>query len=140
MYEPSNGENPLRQKFHQSSTTDVTNKNPSTDAAMSSMQYYAIGSEQERHFDLILRSGEEYTIPYSLLPVYVLSGGTIKIMAYELLITIKGRNLNQIRNVLKKETLIWLKESPSQQDDGQANVFISDIIVQGKTVGKGKIN
>ncbi len=99
------------------------------------MQYYAIGSEIGMHFDLIMRTGNEYSIPYSLLPVFVLSGGgQITIKAHELLISIEGRNLRPIRNYLKEQTLLWLKESPSGKDDGQTSVFISNILIEGKTV------
>lgn len=107
---------------------------------VSPTQFYAVSQEQVRHFDLILRSGKEYTLPYSLLPVSVLEGETLKIIAYELHVHIKGRNLLKIRDYLKSETLLWLKESPSGKDDGASKVFISDIVARGKAVDEGEIN
>lgn len=100
-------------------------------------QFYAIATEREKHFDVILRSGTEYTIPYALLPLYVLSGeGAITILAYDLQITIKGRNLKRIRNFLKKETLQWIKESPSGTDIKDDDIFISDIKIEGDSLNQ----
>ncbi len=107
--------------------------------ASKSKQYYAVGSQAEhiKRFKLILRSGQKYSIPYSLLPIYALSGGNkITIIAYELLITIEGRNLDAVEESLSKETVLWMKESPSQKDDGQSEVFISNIKIEGKAVNK----
>ena len=98
------------------------------------MQYYAIASSQEvpKQFDLILRSGTEYSFPYSLLPIYRLTGNKeIAIISYGLRITIKGRNLKGVRNSLKRETVIWIKESPSQKDDEQSDVYVSEINITG---------
>lgn len=84
-----------------------------------------------RYFDLILKSGKEYSIPYALLPVYVLSGeNELSISAYDLDITIQGRNLKRIRNFLKKETLQYLRESPSGKDAEEDDIFISKIEVE----------
>lgn len=109
------------------------------DAGSLTGQYYAVGSDDEiiKRFKLILRSGDIYSIPYSLLPIYKLSGGKkITIMAYDLIITLKGRNLKPVEDCLSKETVIWIKESPSQSDDGQSDVFISDIDIEGKAINK----
>ncbi|MDO5970299.1 hypothetical protein Q4Q35_10825 [Flavivirga aquimarina] len=102
------------------------------------MQYYAVGSEDvTKRFDLILRSGNEYSIPYSLLPIYKLSGGKkLDIIAYDLVITISGRNLAPVKKYLAKESLIWMKESPSGKDDGQSETFISNIEIKGEAVNK----
>ncbi len=107
---------------------------------LSPTQFYAVSQEQVKHFDLILRSGREYSLPYSLLPVPILDGEILKLIAYELNVLIKGRGLRKIRDYLKSETLLWLKESPSGKDDGASKVFISDIIARGKTVDEGEIN
>ena len=95
------------------------------------VQLYALNDGAERYFDLILKSGREYSIPYALLPVYVLTGeSTIFITAYNYRITIQGRNLKRIRNFLKKETLKYLRESPSGKDSGEGDLFISKITVE----------
>ncbi|MBI1183597.1 hypothetical protein GC194_04965 [bacterium] len=103
----------------------------------SGFQFYALSAEQEKHFDLILRSGIEYSIPYALIPVYVLTSGSIlNITAYDLQITIKGRSLDIIRNLLKKETLIWIKESPSGKDTNESKIFVSQITIEGDSIQK----
>ncbi|MDN5215048.1 hypothetical protein QQ020_23405 [Fulvivirgaceae bacterium BMA12] len=102
-------------------------------------QYYAIGSEDEviKRFKLILRSGNKYSVPYSLLPILELSGSSeLSIMAYGLLITIEGRNLEPVEEYLSNEILVWLKESSSGKDDGKSQVFISNIMIEGKAVSK----
>ena len=112
------------------------NNEHSEEARTAQMQYYAIGAEGELHFDLIKRSGREYSIPYPLLPYFILTDNSlITIIAHELFISVEGRNLRQVRDHLKKRTLIWMKESPSGKDDGQANVFISNISIGGKALG-----
>lgn len=105
----------------------------------SPMQYYAIGADDEiiKRFKLQLRSGETFSIPYSLLPIYILTEGReLAIIAYELVIIITGRNLDPIEEYLSKETLLWIKESPSQKDDGQSPIYISDIAIKGKAIRK----
>ncbi len=106
-----------------------------TDLKTEPNQYYAVSSKNEadRQFDVILRSGDEYSFHYSrLLPFYRLKGNNVvTICSYNLFISIKGRNLRTLRDALKKEKVIWMKESPSGKDDGSAEVFISEIQVYG---------
>ena len=138
MEEQDNKKNPLRGKFPGPGNTTGTGDNGySEEAGLSSMQYYAIGSKEEMHFDLILRSGTEHSIPYPVLPFLRLEGNSeITIRGHELLIAIHGRNLRPIRDHLKEGTLIWVKESPGGKDDGKAKVFVSDIFAEGKAISK----
>ena len=103
-------------------------------------QFYAVASEDEiiKKFQLILRSGKKYRVPYALLPIAEISdcSDEISMIAYQLLITIKGRNLEPVEEYLADETLIWVKESPSRKDDGQSAVFISNITIEGKAINK----
>lgn len=100
-------------------------------------QYYAIVSEQGtiKRFQLIQRSGCIHSIPYSLLPVYILSDNQeLLIKAYGMHISIHGRCLEIILRHLSDECLLWLKESKSGKDDGTSNVFISEIEIEGDAV------
>ena len=101
-------------------------------------QYYAVNTKNEtdRQFDVILRSGEEYSFHYSrLLPFYRLTGNSnISIFTYGINISISGRNLRPLRDALKKEKVIWIKESSSGTDSGEAEVFISKIQITGETI------
>lgn len=110
---------------------------PSPTSVQSQNQFYAVGAPNGviKRFKIFLRDGSRYSIPYSLLPVLILQGGKeITILAYELQITINGRNLHSIEDHLSNETLLWLKESASGKDEGAGDVFISDIKIEGKTV------
>lgn len=100
-------------------------------------QFYAVGATGAliECFDLILRPGQEYSIPYALLPVFCIEeGSTLFILAYELRITVKGRNLYPVRDALKNKTLIWIRESTSQKDDDAIDVFVSSIELEGKII------
>ena len=103
-------------------------------------QCYALMSEDEtvKKFQVILRSGKKYRVPYALLPITELSdkNDELCIMAYQLLIVVQGRNIEPIEEYLAEETLLWMSESPSGKDDGSLPVFISNIIIEGKAISK----
>lgn len=102
-------------------------------------QYYAVATRDEKvkQFDLILRSGEEFSFYYAILPVYVLRANSqITILSYELRINIEGRNLKPLRDALKREKALWIRESPSGKDDATTDVFVVSIEIEGKTAGK----
>nr|WKN34374.1 hypothetical protein K4G66_18520 [Tunicatimonas sp. TK19036] len=104
-----------------------------------SAQHYAVAIQNMvlKRFKLILRSGESYSLPYSLLPIYIFTDrGDLLIKSYGILITIQGRNLKPIEEALSNETLLWVKESPSGQDSGDGFVFIADIHIEGKSISK----
>ena len=101
-------------------------------------QFYAIGSENEviRRFELIM-GDKKYSFPYALLPVCILeSNETLFIRAYELLITIKGRNLSPVHEHFNNENILWIKASASGKDDGSAPTFIREILIEGETVNE----
>lgn len=110
----------------------------SEETSVDEEQFYAVASKDQslKKFQLILRSGEKYRIPYAILPITLLSDrcDELSMMAYGLLITIKGRNLEPIEHYLAEETLLWAREAPSSKDDGLENLFISNIGIKGKAI------
>lgn len=101
-------------------------------------QYYAVSTKDEadRQFDIILRTGTEYSFHYSrLLPFYRLMGNNnICIFTYGINISISGRNLRPLYEAFKKQKTAWVKESYSGTDSGETNVFISNIEITGDTI------
>lgn len=99
-------------------------------------QYYAIASEHQtvERFKVILRSGKVHSIPYALLPIGTLDGGTLYIKAYELLIKMSGRNLDPIEEHFSSRSLLWVKASPSGKDDGISTTFVQEIVATGKAI------
>lgn len=100
-------------------------------------QYYAIASEQEVpiRFKLFQASNKKYSIPYALLPICIQpDSAMIYIKAYELLISISGRNLDPIEEHLTNQTLKWVRASKSGKDDGSSETFVRDITVEGQAV------
>ncbi|MEP1782124.1 hypothetical protein [Reichenbachiella sp.] len=139
MNDFNNEKKPLRGAFPRSyqDIKEVRSSSASSKLFENPAQHYAIASDDEiiKRFKLVLRSGEVYSVPYSLLPVFMLLGGKeLIIKAYGVHVTIKGRNLNPIEEYLSNEMLLWIKESPSGKDDGKINVYVSDILIQGKAM------
>jgi len=88
-----------------------------------------------RRFEVIQSTGKKYSFPYALLPICILEdSATLYIKAYELLITLTGRNLDPIHEHFSNELILWMRSSLSGKDDGRAPTFIKDITVEGKTV------
>ncbi|MEQ6117921.1 hypothetical protein [Reichenbachiella sp. MALMAid0571] len=107
-------------------------------AVFSTGQFYAIGSEDEviRRFEIIC-SEKKYSFSYALLPIYILENNArLYIKAYELLITIVGRNLSPVHKHFNRENILWIKASASGKDDGSAATFIKDIIIEGEAVNE----
>lgn len=103
------------------------------------VQFYTVypkGSNPKR-FKLCLRSSEQISIPYSLLPIIMLVDHSILyIKAYELLITITGRNLEPLEDMLSTERVKTISESLTGTDTGDEDLFIQNITVEGKAVEK----
>ena len=139
MKEFRNEGKPLRGAFPRSlqDIKEVHSNGASSKVYENPGQHYAIASDDEiiKRFKLFLRSGEVYSVPYSLLPVFMLLGGKeLIIKTYGVHISIKGRNLAPIEEYLSDEMLLWIKESASGKDDGKSNVFVSDILIRGKAM------
>lgn len=139
MKEVNNGKNRLQEKF----STVVANGSEENGFSQQSIkvtrQYYEVAPESDlpKRFRIQLRSGEVFSFPYSLLPIFNLNAGKeLTIMAYELHISIMGRNLGVVEDNLTKERITWLRESLSQKDDGEGSVFIGSITIKGKAVDK----
>jgi hypothetical protein len=102
-------------------------------------QLYALGEENEivRRFQLISRTGEIISVPYSLLPAFILTENCdIIIRAYGLLVVIQGRNLRALENYFNDEKVLWIRESASGTDTGDAHIFITSIQITGRSVSK----
>ena len=124
----------------ESKQTDTNSSEKNPPAVFSSAgQFYAIGSADEviKRFELIQGTGKRYSISYSMLPISILAdSSTLYIKAYELLITIEGRNLDPIHENITQELLIWVKASHSCKDDGLSSTFVKDILVEGDAVNE----
>ena len=97
-----------------------------------SVQLFAVTSHDESvsRFKLITRELEVYSVPYSLLPLLVLSENKVlKIITHDIQATLYGRNLDVIEEALSEGHLKWVKESPGK-DDGISQVYINRIDIQ----------
>ncbi|MEO9804807.1 MAG: hypothetical protein ABJF04_16245 [Reichenbachiella sp.] len=125
----------LRGSFPKTSQEAKGGARPSADLRSPRMpeQAFAVTSNNERamRFKLHTREGQVYSVPYSLLPVFVLSEGKeLRVIAHDIEATISGRNLDVIEDYLSGGQLLWLKESPSGKDDGVSQVFIQRMDIQ----------
>lgn len=94
--------------------------------------YFGIeeGNRYLKRFKLLLRSGVVHSIPYSLLPIISLTVNADLIIATNTLeITIKGRNLRILEEALSEEQVVWIKESETEFDDEETEVFVSEISI-----------
>lgn len=111
------------------------NKNGHISSPFKEYQAYAVatGDDVVRRFRVLMRDGTIFNIPYSLLPIIILtSEGELIIKALELEIRITGRNMAKLEDSLAKENLLYIRQSPSGHDDEKSSVFVSDISVQGE--------
>lgn len=100
-------------------------------------QYYAIASQGEDplRFVLITGEGARYSIPYALLPICIMPDSSkLFLKSYELLISLYGRNLQPIEQHISAGTLKWVRACTSTKDDGQSDVFVKSITVEGQAV------
>ncbi len=115
-------------------TTDMDQTGNNGQNQTTSKQYYALGGQGKylKRFKLKLRVGSIYSIPYALLPIIILNGnGSLDILSHGLNVNIRGRNLKELEKWLSEEIVLWIKESASGRDTGEANVFVSDIKIEG---------
>lgn len=102
-------------------------------------QLVAIGDDKDilRRFQIILKTGMAYSVPYSLLPIVILTeDAKLIIRAYGFIAKITGRNLKALDAYLHEERVLFIKESASGEDTGDAKIFISNIEVAGKAVSE----
>ncbi|MEM9297179.1 MAG: hypothetical protein AAGA64_02220 [Bacteroidota bacterium] len=100
-------------------------------------QIYAIAGENEivKRFQFKLKSGEIYSLPYSLLPAYILtSEGQLVVRAYGLIATITGRNMMALEEYFNAERILWIRESATGLDTGESHIFIDNIDIEGRTI------
>ena len=98
-------------------------------------KYFATqpGREIVKRFKLRLRTGRSYSIPYALLPIIELdSNKLLRILSHDLNVTLQGRNLGLVEKHLAEERIIWIRESHSGTDDGESDVFVSQINVSSE--------
>lgn len=97
-------------------------------------EYYGVETENKlvKRFRLYLQDGRVLNIPYAWLPIYELRGaGTLLIKTSDTRITIEGQNLDQIEDWLNSEKLLWIRENASGQNDGENEVFVLSIHLEG---------
>lgn len=93
------------------------------------------GNRFVRRFKLFFRTGSVISIPYAYLPVIIYDPDKhLKIKTGELEITIKGRGLDKLSDWLNEEKVLWIKESASNIDSEDGDVFVSEIAVDGDLV------
>lgn len=80
-----------------------------------------------------MRSGKVVSIPYAYLPVIVLTEDKqLVICTHDVEVIIKGRNLQKMEEWLNEERVIWIRESITNFDTGDSDVFVSDILIKGE--------
>lgn len=90
------------------------------------------GNRFVRRFKLFFRDGGIISIPYAHLPVIIFNPDkNLKIKTSDIQITVKGRGLDKLSDWLNEEKVLWIKESPSNIDTEDSEVFVSDIQVDG---------
>ena len=73
------------------------------------------------------------SIPYAMLPIiYFDPVQNLTIKTSELVVSISGRSLHIIEDFFSMELVTWIKESPTQIDDGKANSFVSEIRIENE--------
>ena len=100
-------------------------------------QIYAIAGENEivKRFQFKLKSGEIYSLPYSLLPAYILtSEGQLVVRAYGLIATITGRNMMALEEYFNAERILWIRESATGLATGASPIFIANIEKEGRAI------
>ena len=129
-------QDPLQRTFHSQLNLQDVNSQTVQIGKKENYQPYAVSQEGViRRFKLYLRSGERISIPYSLLPITILvSNQTLLIKSHELQVTIAGRGLHRIDDAISAETLLYIKQNPSDHDDGQQQVFVKDIQCVGDLI------
>ena len=98
---------------------------------------YAMDDENPvKRFELIEGGGKRYSFSYSILPTFILEDSSLLyIKAHELLVSIKGVNLDPIYQYLNLEQLLKLEASPSGKFDGkEGQPFIQTIEIKGETI------
>ena len=136
MSRPEEEHNGLHQVFQTSQNQRDMNNNGHS-VSLQDYQPYAVAHSDEavKRFHIHMRSGERYSIPYSLLPIFILKDNQeLIIKAYEVQITIFGRGLSAIEDALSKEVLTYIKTHPCGKDDGESSVFIEKITLEGENL------
>ena len=93
-------------------------------------QFFGIqrGNKYVRRFKIYFRDGRVVSMPYAHLPLFLYDpAGTLSIQSSEFMIVVKGRGLGKLTDWFSQEMVLWLKESPSGTDNGEAEVFIREI-------------
>ncbi|WP_139177380.1 hypothetical protein [Roseivirga pacifica] len=136
MTRPEEEHNGLHRVFQTSQNRKDMDNNEGS-LAILDYQPYAVAHSNElvKRFYIHMRSGERYSIPYSLLPIFILKDNQeLIIKAYEVQITISGRGLSAIEDALSKEVLTYIKTHPCGKDDGDSSVFIENITLEGENL------
>jgi len=102
-----------------------------------SYQAFAETSDDKvlKRFQVIQRNGQMISIPYSLLPIFILQENSrLLIKSHDFEITLTGRSLDRLYESFCEELVLYVRESPSGTDDGKSSVFISKIEIEGDSL------
>ena len=97
--------------------------------------YFGVAGQDQvvKRFKLIFKTGKMISIPYAMLPIiYFDPVQNLTIKTSELVVSISGRSLHIIEDFFSMELVTWIKESPTQIDDGKANSFVSEIRIENE--------
>lgn len=130
-------QNNLSQKFRLQDDASTNSRQAwvGDKAANQAISYYGIetGNRFVKRFKLLFASGKSVSIPYAYLPVIILTEEKqLQICTHDVQIRIMGRNLGKIQDWLNEEKILWLKESNTDIDPGDSDVFISSIKIEGE--------
>ena len=122
----------LQDQFNERDLSE--NNSPKEEGRSVSEQYFAIGTEPR--FKLLLRSGAAYSVQYATISLISLweDRSGLSILAPDLHIAVRGRNLIDLLGYFNNEEILYLKESASGTDVGQKGVFISSIQLEGEAL------
>lgn len=96
-------------------------------------KYYGVDldSEDLLCLEINCKSGQDLGIPYAPTPwsefIPDEEGLNLHIMDFEYEVVIKGRGLKHLKKFIRQRKLAWIKESLSNKDDGEGDVFINEI-------------
>jgi|GEM_PF-4298597 len=106
----------------------------SVGSSEASSKYFGVERNNKvlKRFKLLLRSGQQVSIPYAFIPIIILDEkGHIKIKTNEWTVIIAGRGLKSLEEHLSNDQVRWIKESASGIDGNEDRSFVSSISIDG---------
>jgi hypothetical protein len=131
----------IKQEFHNQETSESFNDNnpnwKSTGKAEKLKKYYAVdnGGRPIKRFHLMKTNGQSLSIPYAMLPIISLNvEAHLLIMAHDIKIIIKGRNMQKLYEVFCGEIVMWVKESETTLDDESEDIYVDSIEIKSDLI------